>query len=64
MWVWFAPTAVTCLPVISFYSPALKMEAICSSETLVQTRPTPCYIPEDDILHSDRGENLKSYNIQ
>jgi hypothetical protein len=43
-------SAVTCLPVISYYSPALKMEAIRSSETSVQTRPTRCYIPEDDIF--------------
>jgi hypothetical protein len=54
-------SAVTCLPVISCYSPALKMDAIRSSETSVQTRPTQCYIPEDDILHSHHRENLKSY---
>jgi hypothetical protein len=28
----------------------LKMEAIRSSETSVNTRPTQCHIPEDDIL--------------
>jgi hypothetical protein len=56
VWVWFERTfwrnqsAVTCLPVISCYSPALKMEARRFSETSVQTRPTRCYIPEDDIL--------------
>jgi hypothetical protein len=44
-------SAVTCLPVIFCYSPALKMEAICSSETSVQSRPIWCYIPEDDILY-------------
>jgi hypothetical protein len=41
---------VTCLIVILFYSPALKMEAIRSSEMSVQTRPTWCYISEDDVL--------------
>jgi hypothetical protein len=45
-------SAVTCLPVISCYSPALKMEAIHSSETSIQTRVTRCYIPEDDILQN------------
>jgi hypothetical protein len=43
-------SAVTCLPVISCYSPALKMEAIRSSETSVRTRVTWCHITEDDIL--------------
>jgi hypothetical protein len=37
------------------------MEAIRSSETLVHTRSTQRYIPEDGILHSHRRENLKSY---
>jgi hypothetical protein len=42
-------------------SPALKMEATCSSETSVDTqRTTRRYIPEDDALHNDRCENLKS----
>jgi hypothetical protein len=31
----------------------MKMEAICSSETLVDfPRTTQCYIPEDGTLHS------------
>jgi hypothetical protein len=40
----------------------LKMEAICSSETSVETRETTrLHIPKDDILHNHRCENLKSY---
>jgi hypothetical protein len=39
------------------------MEAICSSETSILTRTTRRHIPEDDIPHSHRRENLKSYNI-
>jgi hypothetical protein len=38
------------------------MEAICYSETLVDTRRTTrCYIPEDGTLHNHRCENLKSH---
>jgi hypothetical protein len=33
----------------------------CSSETSVPTRNTRRHIPEDDILHSHRRDNLKSY---
>jgi hypothetical protein len=45
-------------------SSALKMEAICSSETSVDTqRTTRRYIPEDGTLHNHRCENLKSYNL-
>jgi hypothetical protein len=37
------------------------MEAIRSSETSINPGSTPRHIPEDDILHSHRCENLKSY---
>jgi hypothetical protein len=39
----------------------LKMEAICSSETSVDTqRATRLYIPEDGTVHNHRYENFKS----
>jgi hypothetical protein len=38
------------------------MEAICSSETSVDTQPTTWrYITEVDTIHNHRCENLKSY---
>jgi hypothetical protein len=43
-------------------SSTLKMEAICSSETSVDTqRTTRHYIPQDGTLHNHRCENIKSY---
>jgi hypothetical protein len=43
-------------------SSTLKMEAICSSETSVETqRTTRRHILEDDTLHNHHCENLKSY---
>jgi hypothetical protein len=41
---------------------ALKMEAICSSETSVDfRRTTRRYVPEDSTLHNHRCENIRSY---
>jgi hypothetical protein len=43
------------------YSSTLKMEAIYSSETSVDSQRTEGrYIPEDRTLHNYRCENLKS----
>jgi hypothetical protein len=39
----------------------LMKKAVGSFETTVLTRATRCNIPEVDILHSHRRENLKSY---
>jgi hypothetical protein len=39
----------------------LTIQALRSSETSVPTRATLSYIPEDDIIHSHRRDNFKSY---
>jgi hypothetical protein len=53
----------TCLLVgLLDFSSTLKVEALCSSETSVATQlTTRRHIPEDNILHNHRCENLKSY---
>jgi hypothetical protein len=55
-------SAATCgrrFPVEAFST--LKMEVMRSSETSVKASSTQRHTPEDDILHSHRCENLKSY---
>jgi hypothetical protein len=46
----------------SAYSTTLKMEAACSTETLLDFQQTTRrYIPEDRTIHNHCSENLKSY---
>jgi hypothetical protein len=44
------------------YSPTVKMEVICASETLCFLRTTRRYNPKDHTFHNDRRGNLK-FNI-
>jgi hypothetical protein len=55
----------TCFLVFAeLISSTLKMEAVCSSETLVETqRTTSRHIPDDNTLHNHCCENLKSYTV-
>jgi hypothetical protein len=52
---------ISSLADLFIFPSVLKMEAIRSSETSVNTTSTLCHIPEDCFLHSNRLENLKSY---
>jgi hypothetical protein len=57
------PPALTLLSCSAYFS-TLKMEAICSSVTLVDFQwATQRYIPQDSTLHNHHCENLKSYKI-
>jgi hypothetical protein len=48
--------------IIMAYISTLMMEAVQTSETLVNSyQSTWCYNPEDSHLHSHRHENLKSH---
>jgi hypothetical protein len=55
-----------CLLLVSCfaYTSTLKMEAICSSESSIDSNQTTrCYIPECRNFHSQSCENLKSSNF-
>jgi hypothetical protein len=56
---------LVCFFLGELFSSALKMEAICSSETSVEIQwTTRRHIPEADILYNHRCENLKSYKAK
>jgi hypothetical protein len=59
---WMVSLLAICFLLVSClaYSLTLKMETICSSETLGFFWTTWCYNPEDCTLHSQHSENLKS----
>jgi hypothetical protein len=46
---------------VTSYRRTLLTEALSPTQTSVLTRATRRNIPEDDILHSHRSGNLKSY---
>jgi hypothetical protein len=57
------PPAFVLVSCLTYWT--LKMVVIYSSEMLVDFQwTTRRYIPEDNILHNHRCENLKSYKIE
>jgi hypothetical protein len=48
----------------SLFNSTLIMEVIRSSKTAVLIKAARRHIPEDDLLHSHRRENLKSYKMK
>jgi hypothetical protein len=60
--IMFATCLFACWFLAELISSTLKMEAICSYETSVDTQlTTRRYIPEDNTHHNHRCENLKFY---
>jgi hypothetical protein len=58
-WLSLQPPADAGSPLADFSS--VKMQVIHSSEMSVKPKSTQRHIPENDILHSYRCENLKFY---